>query len=241
MLGCPRVADHDSYIVIRHLTGKAEHVQGPAQVFFNRFKHQSVHVEKHRRYVATERQYVDIVYLSGRFERRLGPCQFTFDPFEHSTASVETLKRHIASQSQYLIVQYKDGRVEHIRGPADLCFHPLEHEMIRTEECIKLAANEAIVVYRRTSIAIPVGKLVGENPTPALVANDATRAAGAGTDAPTPMLTAEVAGQEGFKACRTPRCPRPRRFCCKLERVAAHLLVARQREGWEGVEDGVRW
>jgi len=146
--------DENSYIVVQFLDGHVEHLQGPRQVFFDRWKHERVHVEAHRRYVATERQCIDVVYLTGRFMRMLGPTNITFDPLLHQSCNVRELQRHVASQAEYLVVQFKDGRKEHVRGPYELCFHPMEHESIRMVEALKLAANEAIVVYRRQPSAL---------------------------------------------------------------------------------------
>lgn len=96
----------------------------------------------------------------------------TFNPFCHSKCSVLQPKRHVASQAQYLVVQYKDGRKEHLRGPQELQEHPLEHERVEVHEAIKLAANEALVVYRRH----------GEDPTPI----------GGDSSAPAPSLVAKL-------------------------------------------------
>jgi len=186
-------ADQDSYLVVQHLDGRIEHVQGPARIFLNNYAHQRIAVEQHKRFTATEQQCVRIVFLNGKLERRLGPCLVTFDPFVHQSCEIEDLKRHIASQAQYLIIQHKDGRKEHIRGPLEMVFDPLRHVAIETHDMIKLAANEAIVVYRRhehdgTSAADGVkltAKLQVAPPS------------NGGHSSGAPLLTAETAGQEG--------------------------------------------
>lgn len=199
ILGKHYRADQDSYLVIKHLDGRIDHITGPVQIYSNRFKHESIHVERHQRFVATELQCIDLVYLTGKFERMDGPCTVTMDPFVHSTVEVKTPRRYVASQSQYLVVQHKDGRLDHLRGPQEMCLHPLQHEKIETHESIKLAANEAIVVYRRLE-----GATRGEG-APTLTAKlevlpvvgaPAASANGKGKKS-TPLLVAEAAGQEG--------------------------------------------
>jgi len=149
--------DEDSYLVIKFLDGRREYLTGPTQQFLNRWVHDSISVVAHRRYVATEKQCLDVVTREGKFDRRQGPCQVTFDPLVHDSIKVNQLTQHIASQNEYLIVQYKDGRKDHVRGPHALTFHPLEHETVSVHEALKLAANEAIVVYRRMQHATQHG------------------------------------------------------------------------------------
>merc|ERR1719487_3193632 len=103
----------------------------------------------HRRYIATDKQCLDIVHKSGRFERVFGPTTMTLDTYAHESITVATIERFVASQGEYLVVQYKDGKKEHIRGPQEINYHPLTHEKISVHEALKLAANEAVVVYRR--------------------------------------------------------------------------------------------
>jgi len=63
-------------------------------------------------------------------------------------AHVRFLDRHVADQNQYLAVQYRDGRQEHHRGPKALFMDPCMHMSITTKDAFKLAANEALIVYR---------------------------------------------------------------------------------------------
>jgi len=190
-------ADQDSYLSIKHLDGRHEHLTGPIQLHSSRFKHESVRVVRHERFVATERQCVDIVHLDGRYERRAGPCSVTFDLFVHSRCEVKTPQRHVASQSQYLVVQHMNGQFVHLRGPQELCFHPLEHEKIETHESIKLAANEAIVVYRRVEGSPQEGRPTLTAKLEVLPAAGAHGKDKAGVPTGTPLLAAETAGQEG--------------------------------------------
>ena len=214
--------DEDSYLVVNYLDGRREHVTGPVQIFFNRWEHQSITVQPHRRHVATDRQCIEVVHKDGRYERLNGPFQITFDAFLHESVKVVTLSRHVASQGEYLIVQFKDGRKEHLHGPQTLCFHPLEHESITVHEALRLAANEAVVVYRRMPYAaegnaasqVPslVAKLEvmptgGTAPAAAngkavapLIELEGGGTNGRRTDIPAPsvpLLTTEAVGQEG--------------------------------------------
>jgi len=142
--------------------------------------------------------------------------EVTFNPFIHSKCTVLQPRRHVASQAQYLVVQYKDGRKEHLRGPQELQEHPLEHEQVEVHEAIKLAANEALVVYRRHGgDGTPIGsdgsassapKLVAKltaAPPPhrgphAIVNGSEVAPSEAPSDASSiPLLIPETAGQEG--------------------------------------------
>jgi len=199
-------ADEDHYLVIRYLDGRREHITGPVQAFFNSWKHERITVEAHRRHVATESQCLDVVYRSGRFERILGPSTVTFDPLEHEKIDVRALTRHIAGPGEYLVVQYCDGRKDHLKGPQEICFHPLEHESISKHEALRLAANEAVVVYRRvkqSEEAELVAKLEVAKPRTngkALIELDtAVEGVPQPSSAPgtPPLLTTEAAGQEG--------------------------------------------
>lgn len=190
--------DQDSYLQVRFLDGHVEHLNGPIQLFFDSFLHVSIDIVQHQRHVASEHQAIDIIHRDGRFERLLGPSEILLDPFAHKSISVNTIKRHVASQSEYLVVQYKDGRKEHIRGPKTVNFHPLQHERIDVHEALKLAANEAVVVYRRHAFAS------GDGPSLLAKLEVVPTKNGSGKDAQsaevaagTPLLTTEPTGQEG--------------------------------------------
>jgi len=105
---------------------------------------------------------------------------------------VVDIRQHVADQGQYLMVQYRDGRVEHIRGPVELAFNPFEHVKITTNAATRLAANEAIVVYRKeaaTATAVG-GPLVAKQEL--LVSKAAANGA-----APRVMVAEPQSGQEG--------------------------------------------
>jgi len=63
-------------------------------------------------------------------------------------AHVRFLNRHVADGHEYLEVQYRDGHKEHRRGPVALFMDPCTHLSMKTHAAYKLAANEALVVYR---------------------------------------------------------------------------------------------
>jgi len=69
---------------------------------------------------------------------------------------VRFLDRHVADQSQFLKIQFRDGRKEHVRGPQACFMDPCVHVAISTEDAFKLAANEALVVYREHRSDAPV-------------------------------------------------------------------------------------
>ena len=199
-------ADGDHYLIVKYLDGRREHLTGPVQLFFNHFKHESITVAAHDNYIASEQQCLDIVHRDGKAERLFGPTQMTLDPFVHESIRICHLARHVASQGEYLIVQYKDGRKEHIRGPTALSYHPHEHESIDVHEALKLAANEAVVVYRRLEpdsadlVAkvelVPTGGGAVNGAATALQAAAAGKAVAPVEPSP-PLLTTEAAGQEG--------------------------------------------
>ncbi|MEZ6042449.1 MAG: hypothetical protein R3C20_18265 [Planctomycetaceae bacterium] len=63
----------------------------------------------------------------------------------------EALTHHVAHPGQFLIVRFLDGSQQHLPGPAELWEDPRIHESISTEDCLQLAAREAVVVYSRKS------------------------------------------------------------------------------------------
>lgn len=64
--------------------------------------------------------------------------------------TVQDLPRQTAEPDQYLVIKRLDGKTEHIAGPATVWFNPLEHSAITVEDAIKIDANEALVVYKRS-------------------------------------------------------------------------------------------
>lgn len=192
---------------MRYLDGHVEHLNGPIQLLFDKWQHVDIEVVPHQRSVASEHQAIDVVYRDGRFERIQGPSEVLFDPFVHKSCTVNTIKTFVASQAEYLVIQYKDGRKDHVRGPKTINFHPLEHEKVTVHDALRLAANEAVVVYRRHAHAADGPSLLAKlevMPIKQMGASASTEqpavgesVAGIETAAGTPLLTTEPAGQEG--------------------------------------------
>ncbi|MEZ6090278.1 MAG: hypothetical protein R3C05_20075 [Pirellulaceae bacterium] len=61
----------------------------------------------------------------------------------------ESMQHFVAHPGQYLSVNFLDGREETLLGPTQLWFDPRIHQIISVEQCIELAAKEAVVVYGR--------------------------------------------------------------------------------------------
>jgi len=82
---------------------------------------------------------------------------------------VRFLNRHVADQHEYLELQFRDGHKEHQRGPLALFMDPCTHISMETKTAYKLAANEALVVYREEERA-PVAEIEAPAPTAAAAA-----------------------------------------------------------------------
>jgi len=63
---------------------------------------------------------------------------------------VRFMDRAVADGHQFLAVKFRDGRVDHLRGPCSLFVDPCVHERVEVKQAYKLAANEAVVVYRES-------------------------------------------------------------------------------------------
>ena len=59
----------------------------------------------------------------------------------------EPMRQYVAHPGQYISIGYRDGREEILLGPAEVWHDPREHESISVNECLDLAAKEAVVVY----------------------------------------------------------------------------------------------
>jgi hypothetical protein len=91
-------------------------------------------------------------------------------------AHVRFLSRQVAEGHEYLRIAYRDGRTEHRRGPCAVFVDPCVHDNVEVKRAFKLAANEALVVYREHG---PDGEGNGERP-PSKAASKAAAAAQAG-------------------------------------------------------------
>jgi len=88
-------------------------------------------------------------------------------------AHVRFLSRQVAEGHEYLRIAYRDGRTEHRRGPCAVFVDPCVHDNVEVKRAFKLAANEALVVYREHG---PDGEGNGERP-PSKAASKAAAAA----------------------------------------------------------------
>jgi hypothetical protein len=185
------VATPEQYLEIVYLDGRCEHLRGPRDCRWSCGKHQNIAVKPLVRKVATATQYLLVQGRDGKTSVIRGPHEVVFDAFQHEKVEVKNLARHKADQNQYIEVQYMDGRKEHHRGPREFIADPFQHARVEVREGVKLAANEALVVYRKE--AAPAAALVAK--TEVLKPN------GGGAKAPehrgTPTLSAEFTGGGG--------------------------------------------
>lgn len=70
-------------------------------------------------------------------------------------AHVRFLDRYVADQNQYLEILFRDGRKETHRGPLAVFMDPCLHVSVAQKQALKLAANEALIVYREQTGASP--------------------------------------------------------------------------------------
>ncbi len=59
----------------------------------------------------------------------------------------EPMKHFVAHPGQYLSIRFRDGGEETVIGPTELWQDPRQHESITVNDCLDLAAKEAVVVY----------------------------------------------------------------------------------------------
>jgi hypothetical protein len=96
-------------------------------------------------YTVDEGQRVLMTRLGGKKEILIGPARVwswlrRFEPMQH----------HVAHPGEFLIVRYRAGHQQHLPGPAEVWLDPREHESITREDCVQIAAKEAVVVYSRS-------------------------------------------------------------------------------------------
>jgi len=183
----PFVASQYQQLRVQFKDGRISTLSGPLVLHFSPFKHSMIEVIPVRRFVAGQHQYLSIQYRNGQTELLRGPLERTFDEDVHQEIKVIEIKQFVADQSQYLVVQYHDGRVEHIRGPVELAFNPFEHVKMSVISALRLAANEAVVVYRKEHAK-------GEPTADALVAKQELLT---GDESGARIMVAEQAGQQG--------------------------------------------
>ncbi len=143
-------AEPHQYLRIRFRDGRTEHVRGPAELWSDPLKHDSIEIQD----VETiDANHAVLLYRRDEDEsvsRRVlyGPAQYMPHANEW-LQRLDRLRRHNAESQQYLVVRYLDGRTEHLRGPADLWFDPDEHESIDVQDATPIDAHQALVIYRR--------------------------------------------------------------------------------------------
>ena len=75
---------------------------------------------------------------------KLRRCRLILPPTHNSDHRAMVVKM----KAEGGVKQYRDGRKENHRGPVALFSDPCVHQQMAVNEAYKLAANEALVVYR---------------------------------------------------------------------------------------------
>jgi Type II secretion system (T2SS), protein E, N-terminal domain len=98
-------------------------------------------------FTVADGERVLVTHWDGRREIVAGPRRVwaAFKTFRE-------LERHVAHPGEFLMVRFLDGRQEHLVGPVELWTDPRVHESITKQECLQLAAKEAVVVYRQEEV-----------------------------------------------------------------------------------------
>lgn len=94
-------------------------------------------------YVVPEGERALLGHVNGRFEEVIGPRRGWL-----GRKTVLPLERHVAHPGEVLIIRYLNGNQEHVVGPAEVWEYPRQHASIARQDCLQLAAKEAVVVYR---------------------------------------------------------------------------------------------
>jgi len=95
-------------------------------------------------YTVADGERVLVTHWDGRREIIAGP-RLVWSALKTFT----DLERHVAHPGEFLMLRFLDGRQEHLIGPAEMWSDPRVHESITKQECLQLAAKEAVVVYRQ--------------------------------------------------------------------------------------------
>jgi hypothetical protein len=95
-------------------------------------------------YTIPEGERVIAVNHGGRMQELIGPQRVWI-----GWRRFLPMQRHVAHPGEFLIVRYLDGRQEHVAGPAEVWFDLRRHESIEKQDCLQLAAKEAVVAYRQ--------------------------------------------------------------------------------------------
>jgi regulator of protease activity HflC (stomatin/prohibitin superfamily) len=93
-------------------------------------------------YTIAEGQRVVARRRNGRLDVIVGPRRVL-----NWRTRFEKMRHHVAHPGQYLTLRFRDGREAVKVGPTEMWLDPREHESIEVQECLDLAAKEAVVVY----------------------------------------------------------------------------------------------
>ena len=97
---------------------------------------------------------------NGTMEVLVGPRRVwrgsnVFRPMDH----------YVAHPGEFLIVRNRDGSQMHLAGPNEVWFDPRTHESVTREECLQIAAKEAVVVYSKDEQDGDISRRVVHGPT----------------------------------------------------------------------------
>lgn len=95
-------------------------------------------------YTVEEGQRVLRTYHNGTMAVLQGPCRVW-----KGWSRFESMGHHVAHPGEFLVVKARDGHEEHLAGPVEIWFDPRIHESISRQDCLQIAAKEAVVVYRQ--------------------------------------------------------------------------------------------
>ena len=96
-------------------------------------------------YTVDEGQRVLVTRLNGSMEIVNGPARVW-----RGWKSFQLMIQHLAHPGEFLIIRFRDGSQQHLPGPAEVWFDPRIHEEINRQDCLQIAAREAVVVYSET-------------------------------------------------------------------------------------------
>ncbi|PHS02695.1 MAG: hypothetical protein COA78_20650 [Blastopirellula sp.] len=138
------------YLAVQFTDGRAEHIRGPVELWFDPIEHESVNVQ-----LAETIDTNEAVIVYHRGEDQSVTRTVLYGPAQYMPAANEwihripELKRYSAEEHEYLEVRFLNGTTEHLRGPVDLWFDPDRHESIVIEQATPVDAHQALVVYQR--------------------------------------------------------------------------------------------
>jgi hypothetical protein len=93
-------------------------------------------------YTVDEGQRVLVTHRNGSMEIVQGPAQVW-----RGWKTFRRMGHFLAHPGEFLIVRCRDGSQQHLPGPSEVWFDPRVHDEVTQEDCLQIAAREAIVVY----------------------------------------------------------------------------------------------